>query len=133
MQHTPATDILEFLNDRCHSLARLQSNLANQILGNTPSVSVSAAFVRDVARVQEQLSRCQSLRGRFEAVGADVDVRLLLEQEMAQVDARITQHLEAIRAEPTRLEAKLAQESVAVLLELHEAFDRLMDETRAVA
>jgi hypothetical protein len=133
MQHLPAHDVIDFLNDRCHSLARLQSSLANQVLSGGPTVAQHPTFIRDVIRVQEHRPRCEALLERLEAVSPDSNALPLLTQEMLQLDARIAVHLTTIREEPATLVCRLAKESVELLLELHVELERMMDDARQAA
>jgi hypothetical protein len=133
MQHLPASDVVEVLNDRCLALSRLQSNLADQVLSGGPTVTQHPGFIRDVIRVQEQRPRYHALLEHLRVVGPDANALPLLVQEMQQLDARIAVHLATIRAEPATLVGHLAKESVELLLELHGVLERMMDEARLTA
>lgn len=133
MHHLPAHDVIDFLEDCCNSLDRLQSNLANHILSGGPAITQQPVFIRDVLRVQEHRPRCMALLAKLHRVGPNSNALPLLVQEMSQLDARITQHLATIRSEPATLVGHLAKESVELLLELHQELERIMDDAQLVA
>lgn len=133
MHHLPAHDVIDFLEDCCSRLDRLQSSLANHVLSGGPATAQQPAFIRDVLRVQEYRPRYKALLANLHRAGPGSNALPLLVQEMSHLDARITQHLATIRTEPATLVGHLAKESVELLLELHQELERMMDDSQLVA
>lgn len=127
MQHLPAHDVIEFLEDHSQTLARLQSRLATQVLEGGPTVSQHPGFIRDVIQVQEQRPRCQALLERLHAADSGNNAYPMLAEERHLLNTRIAEHLAMIRSEPTTLVAHLAKESVQMLLAFHAELESLMD------